>query len=267
MSNPARFLVALSLLLSLTAHTAHAGAAPQASFSRGFSSHAAAPRVPPTSSGFGTFGRRASAPPAAGGMNGTSGAAKSPGGFGSFSRDAGAGGVPAPRQSDSALSRQLGADAAQANALRTLDQRRGNASAAPSNGAANGQAAGQGAGGMQSAAPGHAKGMPIPQPMPQAPTTVIVNQDRGGGMGGVIAGAMIANSLHAHARGGDYPAPADGGGAARHHAASSGSALGTFLSLCVLAMLAFAVYLIWKRVRTARAAAAAEKPNYAFERN
>jgi hypothetical protein len=43
-----------------------------------------------------------------------------------------------------------------------------------------------------------------------------------------------------------------------------GSFLGLFLTLCMLALVGWALYFAWRRVRRARAA---KKPNYSFERN
>lgn len=266
MLKPARFVVALSLLLSLASYAA---GAPHGSMSHGFSSHASssspsASRASsaPASSGFGTFGRQASAPPpsapASASGAGGAGGGKTSGGFGSFNRNAGG---AAPRQSDSALSQQLGRDAAQANALRTLDGRRaGTAANAPAN-----PSAGQAANGMPPAVPGYPQGMPAPQGQ-QGSTTIIVNQDRGSGLGNVVAGAMIANSMQAHARAGSYPPYNDGGTVVRHGGASGGSFFGLVVSLIVIAALAWLAYAVWKRVRAARAATA-DKPNYSFERN
>jgi hypothetical protein len=73
--------------------------------------------------------------------------------------------------------------------------------------------------------------------------------------------------MHAHARAGSYPPYNDGGGV-RHGGAPSGSFFGVVVSLIVIAALAWLAYAVWKRVRAARAAAAAaDKPNYSFERN
>lgn len=232
MLKSAHFAFALSLLLF--AHEATAGIAPHMSFSRGFSSHAssshiAAPHLP------------AAAPKPA---------------FGSFgSRSA------AAQKSDSALSQQLSRDASQAKALQTLDER--NAARAAQN---TPQAAPQAA---QQAAPQQAPG--YAQPAPAAPTTIVVHQG-GSGLGNVVAGAMIAHSMNAHARAGYYPAQgydtpagAQNGGAAQHGGASFFS---LFLTLCLLAAIAWGLWFAWKGVQRRRAALRdANKPNYSFKRN
>ena len=282
-----QFACVLSLMLAL-AHTGSADARPSSSssshsssshssssrsssssFKSGFSSQrsSSAPSyasskssaAPASSGGFGSFGRRPAS--AAGSSNdgpgGTADAAPAPsrssGGFGSFG-----GGRPAPQKSDSALSQQLGNKAAEANALRTLDARRqAQADAARDTRPVPGYEQGrQGQG-----APGYG-------PMPQQQAPVVVRQDSG--LGHVVAGAVLANAMRgAHANNGGYPGNygnTGGYGNAGSHAGHGGgtSFLGLFMTLCVLALLAWGVYFMWRRLRRARDA---KKPNYSFKEN
>jgi hypothetical protein len=184
------------------------------------------------------------------------------------------------------MSRKLDRQNAEANALRTLDERRqaqaGRDAARPVPG--YGQPAGAQPDNSRMPPPnGYGSGPAwVPAPAPaQAP--IIVRQDSG--LGHVVAGAMIARSAsNAHANnnsgGGYYPAPSGGGGdlAAQAGAngvdtaagarAGSGSVLGaifrTILWLLVLALAGWAAYYAWKRVKSRREA---NKPNYSFERN
>jgi hypothetical protein len=264
MLKTAHFAFALSLLLSL-ASTPEALAKPGASFSRGFSSHASSSHAStpsshpaPPKSGFGSFSRGQAAAPAPGqsaSAAGSTAPARS-GGFGSFG-----GAQGAPRQSDSALSQQLSRQQAQANALRTLDQR--NAARGAQNAAQN----------APQPAPGY--GAPpagIGAPTQAAPTTVVVHQG-GSGLGHVIAGAMIAHSAAANARGGYYPPGAgyngggyNGGGKVSHAGGTSFFSL--FVTLCLLAVIAWGLWFAWRGLRRRRAAQReADKPNYSFERN
>jgi hypothetical protein len=257
MLKTAHFAFALSLLLTL-APASDAAAKPGASFSHGFSSHAssshastfhATPSAPKP--GFGSFSRQAAAP------------SRPAGGFGSFGQ-----GQAAPRQSDSALSQQLSKQSAQAKALETLDQR--NAAKAAQNAPQP----------QPQPAPAYGPSSANTAPMPPAgmqgqagPTTVVVHQD-GGGLGHVIAGAMIARSANAHAQGGYYPAPGynngyNGGVNAPANVAHRGSSFfSLFVTLCLLALIAWGLWFAWRGLRRRRAAIdAANKPNYSFERN
>jgi hypothetical protein len=233
MLKSAYFAVALSLLL--LAHDAAAAGAPHGSFSHGFSSHA--------SSSHASVSHAAPAP------------ARAPsGGFGSFS-----GRAAQTQKSDSALSQQLSKNAAQANALRTLDER---------NAAKAAQNAPQAAPGYAQSTAQSAPPQPANAPAP-GPTTVIVHQD-GGGLGHVLAGAMIARSANAHA--GYYPPPNYHGtsynGARGAPNGSGGGFFSVLLTLCLLALIAWGIWFAWRGVRRRRAALeAANKPNYSFERN
>jgi len=248
----------LALLLPL-AHVGAADARPSSSssFKSGFSSQrSSAPSKPSYSSAkssgtsFGSFSRRSSSssPPDAA----PAPPSRSSGGFGAFGR-----GSAAPQKSDSALSQKLDRNTSEANALRTLDARRqAQADAARDTRPVPGYE--QGASGRN--APAYA---PPPVQQPQPP--VIVRQDSG--LGHVIAGAMIANaSRGAHASNNGYPGGYGGGSAGGSSSASGGgtSFLGVFMTLCVLALIGWGVFFLWRRLRRGREA---KKPNYSFERN
>lgn len=261
-SNQVAFVLALLLPL---AHVGSADARPttsSSSFKSGFSSHrsssSSSSSMKPSyssakSGGFGSFSRHSSSAAAAPAPAQSSTADRPSGGFGSFG-----GGAAAPRKSDSALSQKLNKDASEANALRTLDARR--------------QAQEQAARDTRPV-PGYEHGanaQPAPPPQygqgqqPQAP--IIVRQDSG--LGHVIAGAVLANMARgAHANNNGYPGgyPSAPGGAPMPPARAGGTSfLGVFMTLCVLALVGWAVYFVWRRVRRSRAA---KKPNYSFERN
>jgi hypothetical protein len=231
MLKSAHFAFALSLLFLAF----DAGAAPHGSFSHGFSSHA--------SSSHASIPHAAPAP------------ARAPsGGFGSFGRGAA---QAQPQQSNSALSQQLSKNASQARAMQTLDQRNADKAAAKA-----AQNAPQPAPGYAQPAPAQPANAPAP-----GPTTVIVHQDSGG-LGHVVAGAMIARSMNAHAHPGYYPAPGYNGAPATTPTSSGGSFVGAFVMLCLLAVMAWGLWLAWRGIRRRRAALReANKPNYSFERN
>ena len=208
------------------------------------------------SGGFGSFGRRpAGAAAANDAPDAAPGPGRSSGGFGSFG-----GGQPVPQKSDSALSRQLGRKAAEENALRTLDARRqAQADAARDTRPVPGyEGSGQGAQrGQGQPAPGYAQ----PQPQPQAP--VVVRQDSG--LGQVVAGAVLANAMRgAHAHNNGYPGGYGNGGGRSSHGGGGISFVGLFMTLCVLALLAWGAYFVWRRLRRARED---KKPNYSFREN
>jgi hypothetical protein len=99
---------------------------------------------------------------------------------------------------------------------------------------------------------------------------VIVRQDSG--LGNIVAGAVLANAAHrAHANPGYYPSPAgNAGNAGNMGAGQAGGAsssigfFGLFVRLFILALVCWAIYFAWKRLRRRRDA---DKPNYTFERN
>ena len=227
MLKSAHFGLALSLLLLAL----DAGAAPHGSFSHGFSSHA--------SSSHASVSHTAPAP------------ARAPSGsFGSFGRGAA---QAQPQKSNSALSQQLSKNASQARAMQTLDQR---------NAAKAAQNAPQPAPGYAQSAPAQPANAPAPA---SAPATIIVHQDSGG-LGHVVAGAMIARSMNAHAHAGSYPAPGYNGSPAASQSSGS-SFFGTLMTLLFLALIAWGVWFAWRGIRRRRAARRdANKPNYSFER-
>ncbi|KQV27021.1 hypothetical protein [Massilia sp. Root335] len=257
----------LALLVPL-AHVGSADARPTTSshsFKSGFSSHrsSSSSSMKPSyssakSGGFGSFSRHASSAAPAPAPVQPSNAGRPSGGFGSFG-----GGAAAPQKSDSALSQKLNRNASEANALRTLDARR----------QAQEQAQTQ-AGRDTRPVPGYEHGgnaQPAPPPQygqAQQQAPIIVRQDSG--LGHVIAGAVLANmarGAHANNNGypGAYPSTPGGGTMAPAPARSGGTSfLGVFMTLCVLALVGWAVYFAWRRVRRSRAA---KKPNYSFERN
>jgi hypothetical protein len=195
------------------------------------------------------------------------------------------------------MSRKLDQRSAEANGLRTLDERRqaqavreGRDAARPVPGY------GQPAGGQPDSARmpppnGYGAGPAYGPAQVPAQAPIIVRQDSG--LGHVVAGAIIARSAaNAHANnhynngGGYYPAPSGSGGDLANQAgagsvagsaaatgvqaggAGGGSVFGaivrTVLWLLVLALIGWAAYYAWKRVKSRREA---NKPNYSFERN
>jgi hypothetical protein len=184
----------------------------------------------------------------------------------------------------------------EANALRTLDERRAaQAAREQSNAARPAQGTGQPAGGYaddRRAPP--PQGYGYGQAPAQAP--IIVNQNGGSGLGNVVAGVILGRAAaNAHANGnnnngGYYPAPSgSAGGLADQAGAGSvganggatggvnagapaskggGSALGAivrgFVWLCVLALVGWGIWFALKRRKARRDA---DKPNYSFERN
>jgi hypothetical protein len=253
-----------------------------ASFKSGFSSQRSSSSSP-SKGGFGSFGKRSSSSSSAPPPSRAERPQGGNGGFGSFGRGA----APDARRSDSALSQKLDRDAAEARALRTLDERRAAQAArnAPppryddyprQNNQPPGYANGP--------APDYGRGQP----------PVIVRQD--GGLGRVIVGAAIANAAahaaanaaNSHAQRGNggapmQPAPqqsapswnggvdsvnahvAPGGSAAAQPAQARG--VSVFGTLVVLVLLALAGWAAYKWIMRARARRAADKPNYSFERN
>lgn len=187
------------------------------------------------------------------------------GGFGSF------GAAPAreTRQSDSALSRRLDKNASEANALRTLDERRAAQERAsrdtrPVPGYEDRQAA-------------QASGMPAPTPMPAPAPPVIVRQDSAGGVGQVVTGYVLGRMANGVANGGSHNAPtlpaSYGGGKVVGTASIDqpppgrsffGGVLHLFMWLAAAAALVWLAYFAVRRLRRRRAA---NQPNYTFERN
>jgi hypothetical protein len=247
----------LALLLPL-AHVGAVDAKPSSSssFKSGFSSQrSSAPSKPSYSSAkssgtsFGSFSRRSSSSSSPDAAPAPAQPSRSSGGFGSFGS-----GSATPQKSDSALSRKLDKNTSEANALRTLDARRQQQADAARD---TRPVPGYQQNGADRNAPAYA-----PPPMQQQQPPVVVRQDSG--LGHVIAGAMIANaSRGAHANNNGYPG-GYAGGAAPGPTGGGTSFLGVFMTLCVLALIGWGVYFLWRRLRRSREA---KKPNYSFERN
>lgn len=249
---------------SSSSHSSSSSRSSSSSFKSGFSSQRSAPApsyasskssAAPASSGrsggFGSFGRRPASDAAPGGTPDAAPApSRSSGGFGSFGA-----GRPAPQKSDSALSQDLGRKAAEANALRTLDARR---QAQADTARDTRPVPGYEQGGQGHAAPGY-----VPPVAPQQQAPVVVRQDSG--LGHVVAGAVLANAMRgAHANNGGYPGNYGNTGGRPGHGGGGSSFLGLFMTLCVLALVAWGVYFLWRRLRRARDA---KKPNYSFKEN
>jgi uncharacterized protein YgiB involved in biofilm formation len=197
------------------------------------------------------------------------------------------------------MSRKLDRERSEANALRTLDERRAAQAAQERNNAARPAPGGSYADDRRAPPPqGYGYGQ---APAPAQPP-VIVQQNGGSGLGHIVAGAILARSMsNAHANnsnngannngsnGGYYPAPSGSAGDLANQAgagsvgagsvgagtaaagqarpaapASSGSVLGTIVWLCVLALIAWGIWRVMKRRKARREA---DKPNYSFERN
>jgi len=281
-----------ALALALALPPASADPRPSHSFKGGFSSQRSSSSSSSSSSskgGFGSFNKRSSSSSSSSSAARDS-AASGGGGFGSFGRGA----APDARQSDSALSRKLDRDAAQARALRTLEERRAaqavrnqpDRPAPPDYGQApRNQPGNDRYSDPYNAPPGYGQAQPR----------------RDSGLGQVIAGAVIANAAanaaahaansaannaHANRGNGGYQQPAplpeptwnggvgsvntQGAGgqpmpvdAAGRGAAKSrgGSVFGTIVTLAMLALIVWGVVTLVRR-RTRKA----NRQNYSFER-
>jgi hypothetical protein len=274
-SKYAHVVFALSLMLPLAA-SVPADAKPSSSsssFKSGFSS------------------QRSSSSSSSSSRSSSSAAKKSGGGFGSF----GSSKAADANKSDSALSRKLDRERSEANALRTLDERRAAQAARERPAPGYNQPAG-GYANDRRAPPQQGNGYGYGQAPAQPP--IIVNNNGGGGLGHIVAGAILARSAaNAHANGnngnngnnsngrGYYPAPSGSAGDLANQAGagsvgastgaitapaapaaqkSGGSIFGTIVWLAVLALIGWAVYRMIKRRKARREA---NKPNYSFERN
>jgi hypothetical protein len=246
--------------LALSRSAAHS-ATPR-SFKSGFSSQKALPTsVAPARSGFGSFG---SATPAPAAPSAVPGAKPS---FGSFGKAADTG-VSAPAKS--ALTKNLDTNAANANALRTLDERKAAAAAAAAPVTAPVTA------GMP--APQY---NPAPQPLYHAPQPIIVQQRSG--MGDMFMGFMLGRALSGgHNNGsynnGSYNNGGNGAYVSNGSTSSSAAAMGnveqpassfgakvlrTFLWLVILGAIGWLIYF---GVRSLTRSGARNAPNYSFER-
>jgi hypothetical protein len=279
-----------ALALALTLPPASADPRPSNSFKSGFSSQRSSSSSSSSSKGgFGSFNKRSSSSSSQS-SSANRDSAPSGGGFGSFGRGA----VPDGRQSDSALSRKLERDAAQARALRTLEERRAAQAARnqperpapPDYGqASRNQPGNERYNDSTNAPPGYGQAQPR----------------RDSGLGQVIAGAVIANAAanaaahaannaannaHANRSNGGYQQPAPmpeptwnggvgsingqaAGGQAMPvdaagrgaHQSRGGSVFGTIVTLGVLALVVWGVVALVRRRKRK-----AVQQHYSFER-
>lgn len=248
------------------------------SFKSGFSSQKNnssknnSPKAAPgkNNSSFGSFGARqrdAAAAPAspatpAPAADAGSQAAKR-GGFGAFG--SGAASAPPSAPGQSAMGKDLAQSQAQAQALKTLDERRAAANAPAPLPPLDNRVPGAG----QSAPPPPNYG---PQPYNQPP--VVLQQSGGNGMGAAILGFMLGRATASHASGnqGYYPANAvpgnPGAGAVpqpgQHPPASfGGTVLRIFAWLLVLGVIGWLIYFA---LRFFKRGTARGNANYSFER-
>ncbi len=248
MTKSLQFALVLSLLLPLAA-SAEAQPSKSGSFKSGFSSQRSQAPKP----SFGSFGGSRQSTPAPPPRSPQ--LSKAPGGgFGSF----GGAAAPAPQKSDSALSQKLDKNAQQANALRTLDERK----------AAQAARDARPVPGYENRQDSMPPPMQMPQPMP-APAPIIVRQDNSGLMS-VITGFMLARATSgAHAGNNGYTGPVAGTASVNQPAGNEGggfftSVLRTFAWLLVVSVLGWLAFFTWKFLRRGKAQ---NKSNYAFERN
>jgi hypothetical protein len=313
-----RLMLVLSLLVPFAHDAAGRTLEPtptRPSFKSGFSSQRPASTPAPSyrqrsssdgaSGGFGSFSGRRSAPPQGlpPAMPAPDRTASRNGGFGSFS-----GGADSAHRSESATSRQLSRRQAEENALRTLEERRAREAArtAQRNVERNSERDVE-----RDSRPGQYERDQRDQrdqpnyrdyrgyrtPAPSYPPDVV--RQGGGGLGNVVAGAVIANAINRHANASnngnnagnrqaapDSAAPGNdwglgpkdghvagntagadtaGGKATPGNGGQGGASFArVFLWLALLALLGAGGYFLWRRVRRKRDA---DKPNYSFERN
>lgn len=233
---------------------------------------------------FGSFGARQkqAAPP----PSGDSAAAQPRGGFGTFGqgqqRD-GAPGAGAPRRSDSAMARDLERSRANANAMKTLDERRAAANAPPPLPPLNDTLAPtrqpygrqqpyeRSADSQRQQPYDRSSDYRQQQPYDRPPAA---QQNNGGGLGGLITGAILGRAVSGS--GGQVTGGSNGnlnngslnGGvlapAPTQQPSFGGSFLRTFVWLALLGGAAWLVYFVIRFMRRAKARSAA---NYTFERD
>lgn len=260
----------LALMLPVVADVSAARPSSTSSFKSGFSSGKSSSASPSRSSssksgGFGSFGGRSSTPAPA--PRTPDAAPARSGGFGAF-------GASAPRQdssatpqkSDSALSQRLSKGDAQANAIRTYDERKAAEAArnAPPPVPAAPSYAGNGG-----AQPGYNGPQPSYGP---APAPIIINNGNGGsGFGNIVTGFLLGRAMSpSHAHAGSYPGTVAGTAPAGTVAAPPGgnsffmSVLRTFAWLAIIALVGWGLYFGWKFLRRG---SAPSRANYSFDRN
>jgi cobalamin biosynthesis Mg chelatase CobN len=204
------------------------------------------------------------------------------------------------------MSRKLDRERSEANALRTLDERRAAQAAQERNNAARSAPGGSYADDRRAPPQGNGNGYGYGQAPAPAQPPVIVQQNGGSGLGHIVAGAILARSMsNAHANnnnngannngsngsnnGGYYPAPSGSAGDLANQAgagsvgagsvgagtAAAGQARpaapassGSVLGTIVwLCVLALIAWGIWRVMKRRKARREADKPNYSFERN
>jgi len=255
----------LALMLPVVADvSAAARPSSSSSFKSGFSSGKSSSASPSRSSssksgGFGSFGGRSSTPAPA--PRQPDAAPAKSGGFGSF-------GTATPQKSDSALSQRLSKGDAQANAMRTYDERKAADAArnAPPPVPAAPSYAGNGG-----AQPGYNGPQPSYGP---APAPIIINNNNGGsGFGNIVTGFLLGRAMSpSHAHAGGYPGAGTVAGTAPAGtvAAPPGgnsffmSVLRTFAWLAIIALVGWGLYFGWKFLRRG---SAPSRANYSFDRN
>jgi len=254
-------IAVLAVLLAVSQSAgAQSGQHKAPSFKSGFSSQRSsqsAPSSAPKKPAFGSFGGAGKAPPAPASDQSSRRTGAAPGGFGSFSAG---GAAPSKQQSDSALSQRLDRNAAQANALRTLDERRAAKEAASRD---TRPVPGYEERGVTAQAP-----MQAPAPVPQQ-APIIVRPDSGIGqvVTGYVLGRMASGGASHGAANPGYNSPIVGTASVGQQAPARsffGGVLHLFMWLMILSALC---WLAWFGVRWWRARRAASKPNYSFERN
>jgi hypothetical protein len=192
--------------------------------------------------------------------SGASAASSARASFGSF----GGSRAATPQQSDSALSRRLSRDAAQANALRTLDERR----------AADQAAAQARTASTQPAAPHYERGnehynergngRSTANQIGYPPAVPVIVQQGNSGVGNIIAGfllgrAMSGDRAHQHA----YPRNTDVAGPSTSNGGFFQAMSRILVWMLIVAIVASGLYFIWKFLRRGQAPSTA---NYTFER-
>jgi hypothetical protein len=205
------------------------------------------------------------------------------------------------------MSRKLDRERSEANALRTLDERRAAQAAQERNNAARPAPGGSYADDRRAPPPqGNGYGYGNGQAPAPAQPPVIVQQNGGSGLGHIVAGAILARSMsNAHANnnnngsnnnggnggnGGYYPAPSGSAGDLANQAgagsvgagsvgagtaAAAGQARpaapasgGSVLGTIIwICVLALIAWGIWRVLKRRKARRDADKPNYSFERN
>ena len=243
-------IIALLLPLGMTGSAdakpaGHSGTS--SSFKSGFSSQKSSSGSTSKPS-FGSFG---AAKPAAPPVEAPSAAPSKQSSFGSFGKAAGTGADAAGAPAKSALTKDLDKNAANENALRTLDARKAAA--------------------LPPAAPSPAPLQAAPQYGGPAPYQQPIIVQQRSGFGDMAIGFMLGHALSgSHSNGGyagnngAYPGNGQAGGVpVVEHSSFGATLLRTFLWLLILGSLGWLVYFVVRRFKRAKQDSA---PNYSFER-